>query len=221
MLYVIPQFSEIYVSMDIELTGLTKFLLDTAEYLKANAIGIVIRALIVIILIVFLIKKVKTFRRFTQQLLMHLPIVGNIMIYNEMTIFSKTFSSLLRNNVKITESIDILSKITDNEIYKVIMMNTVKNIAAGDKISEAFKDHWAVPDVAYYMIVTGESTGQLAEMMNTVAHHFQEQHHTIVSSLKSLIEPIMIVSLAGVVGVIVISILVPMFDMYNQISFSG
>ena len=101
------------------------------------------------------------------------------------------------------------------------MLNTVNNIAAGDKISEAFKDQWAVPDVAYYMIVTGESTGQLAEMMGTVAHHFQEQHRSIIASLKSLIEPIMIVSLAGVVGVIVISILVPMFDMYNQISFSG
>ena len=221
LLYVIPQFSDIYASMDIELTGLSKFLLDLAEYLKVNIVGILIRVALVIILLVFLVKKVKSFRRFTQQLLMHIPIVGNIMIYNEMTIFSKTFSSLLRNNVQITQSIDILRKITTNEIYKEIMMKTVENIAAGDKISEAFKDHWAVPDVAYYMIVTGESTGQLAEMMNTVAHHFQEQHRSIIASLKSLIEPIMIVSLAGIVGVIVISILVPMFDMYNQISFSG
>ena len=135
-----------------------------------------------------------------------------------MTIFSKTFASLLKNNVQITESIDILSKITNNEIYKEIMINTVNNIAAGDKISEAFKDQWAVPDVAYYMIVTGESTGQLAEMMGTVAHHFQEQHRTIIGTLKSLIEPIMIVLLAGIVGIIVISILIPMFNMYESIS---
>ena len=221
LLYVIPKFSDIYTSMDIELTGLTKFLLDAAEYLKANFVGILVKALLVIILLIFLTKKVKSFRRFVQQTLMHIPIIGNIIIYNEMTIFAKTFSSLLKNNVQITESIDILSKITENEIYKEIMLNTVNNIAAGDKISEAFKDQWAVPDVAYYMIVTGESTGQLAEMMGTVAHHFQEQHRSIIASLKSLIEPIMIVSLAGVVGVIVISILVPMFDMYNQISFSG
>jgi type IV pilus assembly protein PilC len=153
-----------------------------------------------------------------QIILTHMPVIGNIIIYNEMTIFSKTFSSLLRNNVQITESIDILSKITNNEIYKEIMINTVNNIASGDKISEAFKDQWAVPDVAYYMIVTGESTGQLAEMMDTVAHHFQEQHRTIIGTLKSLIEPIMIVLLAGIVGIIVISILIPMFDMYESIS---
>lgn len=218
LLYVIPKFSDIYKSMDVELSGLTLTLLNLSDYIKANGIRILITAVAIIILIVFMFKKVKSFRRYMQIALMHLPVIGNIIIYNEMTIFSKTFASLLKNNVQITESIDILSKITNNEIYKEIMINTVNNIAAGDKISEAFKDQWAVPDVAYYMIVTGESTGQLAEMMGTVAHHFQEQHRTIIGTLKSLIEPIMIVLLAGIVGIIVISILIPMFNMYESIS---
>ena len=135
-----------------------------------------------------------------------------------MTIFSKTFSSLLKNNVNITESVDILSKITDNEIYKEIMFKTIENIAAGDRISEAFKDHWAVPEVAYYMIVTGESTGQLAEMMGRVAAFYQEQHKTLVNSLKSLIEPIIICLLAIIVGVIIVSVIVPMFDMYQNLT---
>ena len=221
LLYVIPQFSDIYKSMNVELTGLTLTLLNLSDYLKANGLRIFLTVIAIIILIIFMFKRVKSFRRYMQIFLMHMPVIGNIIIYNEMTIFSKTFSSLLKNNVQITESIDILSKITNNEIYKEIMINTVNNIAAGDKISEAFKDQWAVPDVAYYMIVTGESTGQLAEMMSTVAHHFQEQHRTIIGTLKSLIEPIMIVSLAGVVGLIVISILIPMFNMYDSLSLGG
>ena len=221
LLYVIPKFSDIYVSMDVELTGMTLFLLNLSNYLKANGIKLFLTILVIIIIIIFLYKKVKSFRTFVQTVLMHIPVIGNIIIYNEMTIFSKTFSSLLKNNVQITESIDILNKITNNEIYKEIMATTVKNIESGDRISQAFKDQWAVPDIAYYMIVTGESTGQLAEMMGTVAHHFQEQHRSIIASLKSLIEPIMIVTLAGVVGVIVISILIPMFNMYDSLSFGG
>ena len=148
---------------------------------------------------------------------MKIPVVGKIMIYNEMTIFAKTFSSLLKNNVFITDSMDILSKITTNEIYKSIMFNTINNIAKGDKISTAFKDHWAVPDVAYYMIVTGESTGELADMMARVSDYYQEMHRSIVGNLKSFIEPIMISGLALIVGAILLAVVVPMFGMYENI----
>ena len=65
-------------------------------------------------------KNIKAFRTNVQKVLMKIPVVGKIMIYNEMTIFAKTFASLLKNNVFITESMDILSKITTNEIYKTI-----------------------------------------------------------------------------------------------------
>jgi type IV pilus assembly protein PilC len=152
---------------------------------------------------------------------MKLPVIGNIVIYNEMTIFAKTFASLLKNNVDITQSIDILSKITDNEVYKNIMVRTIDNITKGDKISEAFKNQWAVPDVAYYMIVTGESTGQLAEMMSMVSSYYQEQHHNLIANLKSFIEPVMIVLLAVVVGGIILAVIIPMFNMYEQISMGS
>ena len=218
LLYVIPQFNEIYKSMDVEISGMTLFLLNFSNFLKEYLIIIILVIILIIIFIVFLYKKIKSFRMHLQVTLMKLPVFGNIVIYNEMTIFSKTFSSLLKNNVNITESVDILSKITNNEIYKEIMVKTINNIASGDRISEAFKNQWAVPEVAYYMIVTGESTGQLAEMMSKVAEFYQEQHHSLIASLKSLIEPILISSLAVIVGFILISVVVPMFDMYNQIT---
>ena len=162
-------------------------------------------------------KKVKAFRTAVQEISMKIPVFKNVIIYNEITIFAKTFASLLRNNVYITDSMGILSKITNNEIYKAIMYKTIDNIVQGEKISDAFKDHWAVPDVAYYMIVTGESTGQLADMMQKVSDYYQVMHKNIINQLKSLIEPIMIVFLALMVGSILLAVIVPMFTLYNNI----
>ena len=221
ILYVVPQFEDIYSSNGVTVTGLTALVLAASRFLKSDAWMLLLAIIVVIIIFFMAYKKIKAFRRQVQVVLMHIPVVKNIIIYNEIAIFTKTFASLLKNNVYITQSVEILSKITNNEIYKEIMYNTINNIVVGDKISKAFKDHWAVPDVAYNMIVTGESTGELAEMMDRVSHYYQEQHASMVNNIKSFIEPLTIVFLAVVVGGIIISILVPMFEMYNQVSGGG
>lgn len=218
LLYVVPQFEGIYASAGVELNGLTLFVLAASEFLKGNIMYIILGICIIVLIIAYLYKNVKALKYAMQKFVMHLPLFGNIIIYNEMTIFTKTFSSLLKNNVFITDSIEILTKITNNEIYKEIMFNTINNIAVGEKISTSFKDNWAIPEVAYYMIVTGESTGELAEMMSRVSVYYQEEHRNIINSLKSLIEPLMIVFLAVVVGGVVLSVIIPMFSLYGQIS---
>ena len=162
-------------------------------------------------------KKIKAFRVKMQTLLMKLPIIKNLIIYNEMTIFTKTFASLLKNNVFITDSMDILVKITNNEIYKDIIYSTIDNISKGDNISASFKNHWAVPEVAYHMIVTGESTGELAQMMQKVSEYYQEQHRNLVTNLKNFIEPILIITLAVMVGGIILAVMGPMFGLYDTI----
>lgn len=217
VVYVVPQFSNIYDTMGLTISGMTLFLINLSAFLTNN-LFLVIMILVVLILVnVIMYKKVKMYRVFIQEITMKLPVIKNIIIYNEIAIFAKTFASLLRNNVFITESMGILSKITNNEIYKAIMYKTIDNIVMGEKISDAFKDHWAVPDVAYYMIVTGESTGQLADMMQKVSDYYQVMHKNTVNALKSLVEPVMIVFLAIVVGGILLAVIVPMFSAYNQI----
>ncbi len=217
MLFIIPQFVQIFESAGTKISGITLFILNLSKFLKDYISYLIVIGAAIIIALAFIYKQVKLFRRAIQMFLMKMPLIGKVIMYNEMTIFTKTFASLLRNNVFITDSIDILIKITNNEIYKELMIETVTNIAKGDKISTAFKDHWAVPDVAYYMIVTGESTGELASMMSKVSAYYQEQHRNIINTLKSLIEPIMIVFLAVVVGVVVLSIVMPMFQMYDTV----
>ena len=216
--YIVPQFTDIYAQNGTEITGITKIVVDASSFLQNNYMLLIGIILAVVVIIIVLYKTVKAFKTTMQIFLMHIPVVKNVIIYNELTIFSKTFASLLRNNVFITDSMDILSRITNNEVYRAILYRTINNIIKGEKISEAFKDHWAIPDVAYYMIVTGESTGDLANMMQKVSEYYQLLHKNIINNLKSFIEPIMISFLAIIVGVIIIAVIVPMFDMYGQIS---
>lgn len=217
LLYVIPEFVKIYEKSAAEITGLTLFIINLSDFLKANILTIVLIIILIIAIICLCYKKIKAFRKNIQYFLMHMPLIGNIIIYNELTIFTKTFSSLLSNNVFITDSMTILSKITNNEIYKEVMNSTIDNIVRGDKISTSFKDHWAIPDVAYYMIVTGESTGRLADMMKKVSDYYAEMHRSLVNNLKAFIEPVLIAFLALVVGVIILAVIIPMFGLMSSI----
>ena len=112
---------------------------------------------------------------------------------------------------------EILNKITNNEIYKSMISESINNIAKGRPISLAFKDKWCFPIPAYEMIVTGEKTGQLPEMMNKVSIYYQDLHKNSVTRIKTFVEPALIIILTVMVGVIVLSIVIPMFSMYSQI----
>lgn len=218
MVKIVPQFVNIYASAGAQLNPLTTFVINMSNFLRGNITLILLLTAFIIVVLVFAYKKVQPFRREVQVLIMKIPVFGKIIIYNELTIFTKTFASLLRNDVFITDSMDILSKITNNEIYKEIMLDTMTNISRGDRISDSFKDHWAIPDIAYYMVVTGENTGQLADMMKKVSDYYQEQHKTIVNALKAMIEPLLIIFLAVVVGGVLIAVILPMFELYNNVA---
>ena len=217
-IYVVPQFVGIYDQIGAKINPLTQAVINISSFLKQN-ISFILLGLVALGVANYLCyKKIKKFRYCVQYVLMHTPVIKDIIIYNEIAIFTKTFASLLKNNVFITDSMEILSKITNNEIYREIMFDTISNISRGEKISLSFKDHWAIPDVAYYMIVTGESTGELADMMNRVSLYYQEEHRNVINTLKSIIEPVMIIFLAVVVGIIIIAIIIPMFQLYSEIS---
>lgn len=222
MIYVVPQFVDIYASMESsEIPAFTKTVINVSNFLQNNIIWIVLIIIGVILVLVYLYKNVRVFRYMTQYIVMHIPIIKNIIIYNEVSMFAKTFSSLLSHNVFITDSMDILNRITNNEVYKLMILDTVSNLAKGDKISTAFKDQWAFPIPAYEMIVTGEKTGQLAEMMGKVSNYYQDLHKNSVKRVKSLVEPILIVFLTFAVGVILLAIIIPMFNMYQQVQNMG
>lgn len=218
MVYVVPQFVGIYESMDgATLPGITVFVLKVSTFLKNSYLWILLGISLFIIIFIYLYRNVKAFKTFIQWVLMHIPVIGNVIIYNEVTMFTKTFASLLAHNVFITDSMEILNKLTNNEVYRMLILDTITNLAKGEKISLAFKDHWAFPVPAYEMITTGERTGQLPEMMAKVSAYYQELHRNAVTRIKTFVEPILIIFLTVMVGGIVLSIVIPMFNIYSQI----
>ena len=222
MVYVVPKFVEIYETMEAtEIPAFTLAVINVSDYLEKNIIWIFVILLVVLLVLYYLYRSVKIIRTLLQWIFMHIPVIKDIIIYNEVTLFSKTFASLLSHNVYITDSMDILNRATNNEIYKMMILDTVANLARGDKISTAFKDQWAFPIAAYEMIVTGEKTGQLAEMMSRVSTYYQSLHKNMVSRVKALLEPFLIVFLTFIVGVILLAVIVPMFNMYEQVQNLG
>lgn len=217
MVYVIPEFIKVYHQAGIEVSGFTLSIINLSKYITSHLDIIILISFFIIIVMLFLYKKSKKFRKIMQTIGMRIPFFGNIIIYHEITLFTKTFASLLRNSVYITDSMEILTNITNNEVYKDIMIETMSNIARGEKISLSFEGKWCVPDVAYYMIVTGESTGELSLMMDKVASYYNDLHKGKVTNLKSFLEPIMIVVLALIVGIIILAVVIPMFSLYGQI----
>ena len=217
IIYVVPQFVGMFQSNNAELPAITKFIISASDFLGENWWKLILLLIVLIFIYKWLFKNVQSFRKSMQTFYMHLPVFGNIIIYNEVSTITRTFASLLNHNVFITDSMEILSKLSNNEVYKEIINRTLINLSKGGKISDSFKGEWAFPVVAYEMLVTGESTGQLALMMEKVAEHFQQLHSNAVTALKSLIEPAVIVLLAVGVGFIIMSIIIPMFDLYGQI----
>ncbi len=216
--YIVPKFVGIYESMNAELNIVTVITLQISAFLRTQYVPLILGIVGFAVLYTVLYIKVKAFRTFMQTIFMKLPVVGNILTYKEMSLFARTFATLQKNNVLLTDSIDILAKITNNEIYKSIMNHTINNLIKGEKMSESFKDNWAIPDVAYYMILTGESTGELANMLEKIGDYYQKLEKNSVNMIKTFIEPVLIVFLAVVVGFILIAVVVPMFGIYSTIS---
>lgn len=222
MMFVIPQFVGIYETMDAsEIPEFTLAVMAVSEFIQKYIVWLLIGLFFAILLFMYLYSNVKIFRAVCQWILMHVPVIGTSVIYSEVAMFTKTFSSLLSHNVFITESMEILNKITNNEIYKMLILDTITNLGKGEKISKAFEGHWAFPVPAYEMLVTGEKTGELAEMMGKVAAYYQDLHRDTVTRIKTFIEPVLTIFLTVVVGIIILAVIVPMFSLYGSIQSYG
>lgn len=217
LVYLVPQFASMFESQDAKLPAITLIVLGVSDFIQTNWMLLIGGVVAIIFIFRYLFKHVQSFKKAVQIFLMHIPVVSKIIIYNEIANFTKTFASLINHGVFITDSMEILQKITDNEVFKDIINKTLENLSRGEPVSAAFRGEWAIPVVAYEMIVTGENTGQLGLMMEKVSAHFQSMHKSIIDQMKSLMEPLMIVFLAGIVGVILLSIVTPMFSIYSQI----
>lgn len=215
--YVIPSFVTLFEQNNAEIPTITKVVLAISGFLTNYKFWIIGALLVLTLVVILLYKYVKGFRKTLQTLIMKLPGFGNIIIYREVTMFTKTFASLLHHNVFITESMTILRSVSNNEVFKDIIDESLEYLAKGARISDAFEGKWAFPIVAYEMLVTGENTGRLPMMMSYVADYYEDLHANTVKRINTFIEPLMIIFIAVIVGIVVVSVVVPMFSFYGTI----
>ena len=206
-----------YAQIGSELPPITVMIVKMSDFLAANLLYVILVIIAIFTILSILYKNVTTFRYFVQRTLMHIPVIKNVIIYKEVIMFTKTFASLINYDVFITDSMEILGKVTSNEIYKNLIRDAVINLSNGNGVSPAFKDNWAFPPIAYEMLLTGERTGRLGAMMAKVAEYYNTEQKNLIAQLKSLIEPVMIIFLAVIVGIVLLAVVVPMFSMYEQI----
>src|SRR5947209_6705434 len=157
-------------------------------------------------------------RRVVDKTVLKAPILGNIMRKIAVARFCRTLSTLISSGVPILDGLEITARIAGNAIVEDAIMVTRKSIERGETISVPLKDTKVFPPMVTQMIGVGEATGALDTMLAKIADFYEEEVDTAVAGLLTLLEPIMIALLGGVVGGIVIAMYMPIFDLISKLT---
>jgi type IV pilus assembly protein PilC len=214
---VVPTFVTMFEDMGAELPGITKFVLNASGFMKSFWWMILLIVLGFVFAIVYMKKNKKT-KYYLDYCLLRMPIFGNMLQKAALARMMRTLSSLFSSSVPILQAMSIVEKVVENEVIARVIRESRNSLEKGRSMTEPMMDHWAFPPLVTQMISIGESTGALDSMLSKIAEFYEKEVEQGTDRLKSLIEPIMIVFLAGVVGVIVLSIMMPMFSMFDQMS---
>ena len=150
-------------------------------------------------------------------LILKTPVIGMIMRRIAVARFCRTLSTLVSSGVPILESLTITANTAGNRIVKDAVLATRDSIEQGKSLAEPLESSGAFPPMVTQMIAVGEETGALGTMFSKIADFYEEEVDTAVEGLMSLLEPVMIVFLGLVIGGIVVSMYLPMFDLINKI----
>jgi type IV pilus assembly protein PilC len=214
---VVPTFVTMFADMGAELPGITKFVLAASEFMQSFWWLIVLIFIAIIIFFIY-IKKNKRSKYYLDFALLKMPIFGNMMQKAVLARMMRTLSTLFSSSVPILQAMSIVEKVVENEVISKVIRESRDSLEKGRSMTEPMTSHWAFPPLVTQMISIGEGTGALDAMLSKIAEFYEKEVEQGTDRLKALIEPIMIVLLAGVVGVIVLSIMMPMFAMFDQMS---
>jgi len=157
-------------------------------------------------------------RRVVDAAVLKMPILGNLMRKIAVARFCRTLSTLLASGVSILEALDITAKTAGNAIVEEAIQNTRKSIERGETIAQPLKDTAVFPSMVVQMIGVGEATGALDTMLSKIADFYEEEVDVAVAGLLTLMEPLMIALLGGIVGGIVIAMYMPIFSLISKLT---
>ncbi|APH04221.1 type II secretion system F family protein [Bacillus weihaiensis] len=213
---VVPTFVSMFEGFGAQLPAITLFVLNSSIFMQEYWY-IVILFFIVVVVTFIALRKNKQTKYYLDVAALRMPIFGSMIQKAVLARMTRTLSSLFSSSVPILQSLLIVEKIVENEVIAKVIVDSRNSLENGRSLTEPMKKHWAFPPLVTQMIAIGEETGSLDEMLGKVADFYEEEVENSTDRLKSLIEPLMIVLLAGIVGTIVIAIIVPMFDIFNHV----
>ena len=212
MYWIIPKFSLMFQSMDMELPLITRLVLGVSQAAQRYWVGILLAAVgSGWLLLRYLRTEAGQWMR--DRLVLRLPLFGLLMTYAQLAEFAQGLSTLLQSGVPLLSDLEILSKTATNKLYGRAIGEVRDAVKEGKPMAEPMAQIELFPPMTVQMILVGEEVGELGRMASLIATYYKECTETFIARMTRLFEPIAIVFMGGVVLVIVLSIFMPIFKM--------
>lgn len=213
---IVPQFVQMFESMDAELPGITQMVLSLSKSIQGRWYFWLL-GLVLIIAAYQFYKRTEHGAYWIDYAKLKMPVFGKLLQKGSIAQFSRTFASLYASSVPVLQSLAIVEDVAGNKVVGGYIRKAADSLRQGNPLSEPLKNAWVFPPLVTQMIAIGEETGSLDQMLDKVADFYEMDVENTVDRLKSLLEPLLIAFLAGVVGLIVAAIMLPMFSMYGNL----
>lgn len=225
MVFIIPKFEVIFMDFGVALPGITLWLINTSRWVAGNgpnAIpfqGGLIIAGSAFLAVVFwkLIRKAGPGRAITDHILVKIPVFGTLIRKTTIARFTRTLGTLISAGVPILEAVTITAETSGNAVYEKALMNVHDSIREGESFAEPLRLSKTCDPMVVNMIDVGEETGELDAMLIKIADNYDEEVDVAVGALVSLLEPLMVVGLGGMVGTIVVAMFMPLVAMIESL----
>jgi type IV pilus assembly protein PilC len=202
--------------MGMELPATTKALIAISDFVK-NRWYILVPSIIAAIILIRVYAKSEVGTITLSRAKLRLPIIGPVQTKIVASRFSRTLSTLLASGLPLLEALAIVAKVVDNYVVEKGLVDARTQVSEGAALSKPIRELGVFPPMITHMVKIGEDTGQLEPILNKVADFYDSEVDSAVAQMTSLLEPLIIVILALVVGFVVISIVQPMFGMYQGV----
>lgn len=214
--YVVPNFESMFAQMDSELPALTVWVMGASDYMQEKWF-VVVGAFVAIIVGIRVFFKTTTGETLASSMTLRIPVVSNLVKKTACARMSRTLSTLLGSGLEIIEAIHITAEIMTNLFFRAAIHNIADEVKNGIPMAESIKKAGLFPPLVHYMVAIGEDTGGTEKMLDTLADYYEDEVEAATEGLMTLLEPLTIIVLAGVCGVIIGAVMMPMAQMYEDL----
>ncbi len=217
MTFVIPTFAQMYSSSGMSLPLPTQIVISVSLFLKNNILYMLGTIIAILVIGRILYKRNYKFHRFMDKVFLHIPIIGILVRKGSIANFSAILASLSSSGIDIMEALEIAAKTSGNLIIEETLMEVRNMVKRGESLSTSMAASGEFPDMVIQMVSVGEETGTLDEMLQKVYAYYEEEIDNTVKNLTTMIEPLIIIFLGGIIGFLVVSMYLPIFKIGETI----